>query len=167
MFDFIRRWMGKPVPQPGTTVPKDGTVVPPPKPLPRGLRNANPLNVRYTGDSWVGLAGVDGGGFCIFDTPQNGIRAACIVLRNYERKYHLDTVRMIINRWAPPNENDTGAYIRHVAAVLDVHPDERIDVHNRETLARLVRAMIQMETGERNPYMPSIVMSGVDAALRA
>jgi hypothetical protein len=165
VFDFIRRWMGKPVPQPGTVEPQNGTVVPPPKPLPLGIRSNNPGNLRYTGDAWRGLMGVNEKGFCIFDSPSNGIRALGIVLRNYDRKYHLDTVRMIINRYAPATENDTGAYIRHVSAVLGVQPDQRIDVHDRETLARLVRAIVQHENGVRNPYMPSIIMAGVDAAL--
>jgi hypothetical protein len=169
MFDFIRRWMGKPVPQPGTNVPQSGTIQPPvsARPVPRGLRNRSPGNIRYTGEGWYGMKGVDPDGFVQFDTPQNGIRAIGIILRNYERKHHLDTVRMIINRWAPPSENNTGAYVMFVAGALGVEPDRKIDVHHRDTLATLVRAIIQMETGERQPYPPSIVMSGVDAALRA
>jgi hypothetical protein len=133
---------------------------------PRGLRNNNPGNVRYTGDKWQGLGGVDPDGFCIFDTPQNGIRCLAIVLRNYERKHHLDTVRMIINRWAPPTENNTGAYVSHVAAQMAVSPDVTLNVHDRGTLSSLCRAIIFHECGKQ-PYAPSVNMAGVDAALKA
>ncbi len=56
--------------------------------------------------------------FCVFRSPEWGIRALVKIIQTYERKYSLDTVRGIINRWAPPVENDTGSYISQVAKAL-------------------------------------------------
>jgi hypothetical protein len=163
VFDFIRRWMRKP----------EAVIAPvdlPPAPVtakrePKGIRNRNPGNVRYTGEQWQGLAGVDPDGFCIFSTPQMGIRALCIVLLNYQRKHSLYSVRQMINRWAPPEENNTSAYAHAVARALDVDPDEPLRL-DRDMLLALARAIIKHECGVQ-PYAPFIVEAGVDAALSA
>ncbi|SDB51146.1 hypothetical protein SAMN03159290_03904 [Pseudomonas sp. NFACC13-1] len=53
--------------------------------------------------------------------PRWGIRAIARVLITYQDKRHaadgstIDTVREIIERWAPPSENNTDAYIISVA----------------------------------------------------
>ena len=53
--------------------------------------------------------------FCQFETMEYGWRAAFYLLtRTYYHKYRLYTIRDIISRWAPPSENDTGAYIQNV-----------------------------------------------------
>ena len=80
--------------------------------LPRGIRNHNPLNIRRNGkDQWKGLAEAQNdAAFCQFKSLEYGWRAAFILLtRTYYHKYRLYTIRGIINRWAPPNENKTDA----------------------------------------------------------
>lgn len=64
---------------------------------PRGIRNNNPGNIRW-GDDWKGLVPKDqrtDKSFCQFTTPEYGIRAMIIILRNYQRKYGLDTVKLL------------------------------------------------------------------------
>ena len=90
--------------------------------LPRGIRNNNPGNIRWGAD-WQGLK-KDGKSqdpsFCVFATPVWGIRALAKVLINYKRIHGLNTVRQIISRYAPPNENQTTAYVQTIARQLGV-----------------------------------------------
>ena len=85
--------------------------------LPRGLRNNNPLNIRRSKDKWQGLKTLqEDKEFFQFTEMKYGWRAAFRLLcHTYYGKYKLRTIRDIIYRWAPPNENGTLAYIRSVA----------------------------------------------------
>ena len=38
------------------------------------------------------------------------------------------TIRMIINKWAPPNENLTSTYIENVSRLTGIAPDEPIGI---------------------------------------
>lgn len=128
---------------------------------PRGIRNHNPGNIRH-GDKWQGLAAEQpDSAFCTFTAPEYGIRAMGRILRNYRRKYGLNTVRGIINRWAPPVENDTAAYVNHVAQALGVGPDEAFDVD--AALVPLVTVIIQHENG-MCPYDNATIERGVALA---
>jgi len=128
---------------------------------PRGIRNNNPGNIRH-GDSWQGLAPEQpDSAFCTFVSPAYGIRAMGRILRNYQRKYGLNTVRGIISRWAPPTENDTEAYVLHVAEKLGVGADDAIDVDS--LLAPLVGAIIHHENGQC-PYDAATIARGVELA---
>jgi hypothetical protein len=58
-----------------------------------------------------------------------GWRAAFVLLtRTYYHTYRLYTIRAIITRWAPPNENNTAAYIRNVSRLTGIAPDEPIGI---------------------------------------
>lgn len=78
--------------------------------LPRGVRNRNPGNIDFNpANHWVGQIGKEPGSrFCLFDTPENGIRALRKLLHTYYNKHGLHTVASIIKRWAPEVENDAG-----------------------------------------------------------
>ena len=95
---------------------------------PRGLRNNNPLNIRRTATQWQGLAPVQTDPeFCQFQTLEYGWRAAFRLLtRTYYLKYGLDTIRKIVSRWAPSNENNTEAYITAVSLLTGIPPDESL-----------------------------------------
>ncbi|SHJ72123.1 structural protein (plasmid) [Halodesulfovibrio aestuarii] len=128
---------------------------------PRGLRNNNPGNIRK-GTQWNGLATEQTDpSFCTFVDPQHGIRAMGKILLTYERKYELNTVAGIIDRWAPPVENDTNAYAGHVAERLGVDPDEAINVADH--LEELVSSITLHENGV-NPYDPEVIMEGCQLA---
>lgn len=132
---------------------------------PRGIRNNNPGNIRW-GDDWQGLIPESqrtDKSFCQFKTPEYGIRAMIIILRNYQRKHGLNTVSGIIKRWAPPNENDTQAYINSVARATGVDADKRIDTNDSRFMMKLVQAIIQHENGEQ-PYSFSIFVKAVELA---
>ena len=128
----------------------------------RGIRNANPGNLRKSADKWQGLA-VDqsDAAFFTFKAPEWGIRALCRVLLTYQDKYGLDTVEKIINRWAPPVENDTQAYINSVAGQMGVHPVHgTLDLHIYGFMLPLVKAIIRHENGEQ-PYSLATLNKGL------
>jgi hypothetical protein len=99
--------------------------------LPRGIRNNNPLNIRRTAkDQWKGLrAQQTDASFCQFERLEYGWRAAFYLLtRTYYYKYRLFTIRAIINKWAPPQENLTSTYIANVSRLTGIPPDEPIGI---------------------------------------
>ena len=98
--------------------------------LPRGIRNNNPLNIRRSKDQWRGLrAQQTDASFCQFKRMEYGWRAAFYLLtRTYYHKYRLYTIRAIINKWAPPNENLTATYIEHVCRLTGIAPDEPLGI---------------------------------------
>ena len=131
--------------------------------LPRGIRNNNPGNIRH-GANWQGLnpngRNIDSA-FCVFESPVLGIRALAKVLINYKKIHGLNTVRQIVSRYAPPNENQTAAYIQTVAKQLEVYPDTKIDIEERGVLTVFIKAVIRMENGIQ-PYSDETIQKGID-----
>lgn len=133
----------------------------------RGIRNANPGNVDHNPRvKWQGELPYDASiekRFCRFKAPEWGIRAIVKILISYSRR-GINTVREIINTWAPPSENDTRAYVEHVAKLVGVHPDDEIDVTDTDYTLPLVKAIITHENGEQ-PYSDAIILKGINLAL--
>lgn len=126
----------------------------------RGIRNNNPGNIRH-GAQWQGMAQDQmDASFVQFTDAKFGIRAIARILLSYERQGY-NTVRQIINRWAPPNENNTDAYIAAVAHDCHLGVDEAMDV--QALLAPLVTAIIQHENGSQ-PYPLETIAQGVALA---
>ena len=125
------------------------------KQQPRGLRNKNPLNIRFTPGTrpWQGQKGHDGK-FCIFETMEDGYRAAFRVLDSYNKKHGIYSVREIIYRWAPPQDhNHTSAYIERVCKEARLEETDQIVVDSwiekkRDDVMRLVWAMAKVENGD-------------------
>lgn len=130
-----------------------------------GIRNNNPGNLRDSGDAWLGMTGTDDRGFVRFDSPEMGLRAMARNLMNQPRLHGLDTVNEIVGKYAPPNENDTNNYAQAVARQLGVSPDARLDLGDRQQLARLMAAMIRMEVGG-NPYTPEQLQMAAALAMQ-
>ena len=130
--------------------------------IPRGIRNNNPGNIRWGAD-WQGLK-KDGKSqdpsFCVFTSPEYGIRALAKLLRNYQRLYGLNTSRKIIGRYAPPNENQTQAYIQSVAQQLGVQPDTPVDLNEETTMVVFIKSIIRHENGIQ-PYDTDTILKGI------
>jgi hypothetical protein len=77
-----------------------------------------------------------------------GIRAAMVILLNYYNKYNLDTVWIIINRWAPNTENPTFDYAVNVAKHMNVGVNDEINLLDRDTMILLLEGMIHQENGD-------------------
>lgn len=125
----------------------------------RGIRNNNPGNIERTQTTWKGMSSDQSSDprFIVFDGPEWGIRAMARVLRNYIARGQ-DTVREIINTWAPPSENDTGAYTRAVAAGLGIGPDDRV---SDAEMPGLIAAIIKHENGSQ-PYASEVIARGIE-----
>lgn len=118
---------------------------------PRGIRNNNPGNIEYNPNvKWQGLAQEQTDGrFCQFIDPTWGIRAIAVILISYQDKHDIHNVRGIINRWAPPVENNTDAYIKTVADAVGVADwNMNLDLHNYDYLCPIVEAIIRHENGK-------------------
>ncbi|MCC8341596.1 structural protein [Pseudomonas stutzeri] len=125
-------------------------------PSPRGIRNYNPGNIERKGTRWQGMA-LDQSGdarFIVFSHPVWGIRAIARTLITYQDARRardgsrIDSVREIIERWAPAHENDTAAYAKQVAKALGIGPDdETVDVYDYPTMRALVQAIVRHENG--------------------
>lgn len=127
--------------------------------LVRGIRNNNPGNIRLSSTTWAGQ--VDAShqtdpAFVQFVAPEYGIRAMARILRSYAAR-GADTVREIISTWAPPTENDTGAYIQSVASQIGVSPDTPI---GEAQFAPLIAAIIRHENGIQ-PYDGALLTRGI------
>ena len=135
------------------------------KRMPRGIRNCNPLNIRKSGDKWVGCCGNDGA-FLQFIDIKHGLRAAFRLIYTYGYRYGRRTVKDIIYRWAPPLENDTSGYLRTVCSYAGLEADDYIHVecHEfKEKACRLVAAMSFVENG--GDYLSlSIIREAYDLA---
>jgi hypothetical protein len=68
-------------------------------------------------------------------------------LKHYYTKNGLRTVTEIISHYAPPNGNNTAAYIKAVAEGMGVDKDEDIDLSDFETMQNLVTEIIRHENG--------------------
>lgn len=123
--------------------------------LPRGIRNNNPGNIRITNINWQGEVVGDDQAFETFSTPQHGVRAMMKCLQTYERKYGPQTIETLIDRWAPPVENDTGAYVSHVARYCGVSKDAIFSTRNKAEMIQLCKAITLHENGQ-NPYPDSV-----------
>lgn len=131
--------------------------------IPRGIRNNNPGNIRH-GDKWRGLADIQTDkAFCVFKSPEWGIRALVRILCNYQSKHGLKTVESIINRFAPEEENNTTSYILSVCQVLDVKPRDVIDVREPGIMINLLKAIIRHENGVQ-PYSDDVLKWGIELA---
>lgn len=120
---------------------------------PRGIRNNNPGNIEAgTFARRQGATGSDGR-FAKFDTPEEGIAAAENLLKSYISR-DVNTIEKIVSRWAPPNENNTEAYINQVVKRTGIDRKTPISASDAGTLRKIVHAKIWVENGQ-NPYEKS------------
>lgn len=137
--------------------------------VPRGIRNCNPGNIdRKPGVKWQGQMDDQSGDprFVVFQSASWGIRAIARILLVYQTARlardgtPIDTIREIIERWAPPVENKTSAYVTHVSKLTGIAPDARIDVSDYDTMRAMVAAIITHENGIQ-PYSDAEIEAGL------
>ena len=124
-----------------------------------GIRNNNAGNIRATGNwqQWQGAIN-ENRGFIVFDEPENGLRAMARILRNYRDLYQINTIEQIINRWAPPSENDTQSYINSVVQKVGIASSEPLMPDNYPSL---MAAITYHENGEQ-PYTSEQLYTGFE-----
>ena len=111
----------------------------------RTCKRKNPLNIRYSRrNMWKGQIG-NSHGFCSFISMEYGCRAALVLLRSYIRR-GFNTIELIVNRWAPPTENNTEKYISFVAERTGIGASEVIAPTEQIKISAVFSAMAWMET---------------------
>ena len=114
----------------------------------RGIDNCNPGNirrsrVRYKGERHPSTDPA----FKQFESMEWGYRAIFILLDTYRLRYGLDTLRGMITRYAPPEENHTALYIETVTERTGIGADEKLDTRSRKTMVPIVAAISRVENG--------------------
>jgi hypothetical protein len=110
---------------------------------PLNIRNNNPGNLRFAGQEG---ATPGEGGFARFESPEAGLAAM-------QRQIELDTQKRgmtldaFINKYAPPNENNTKNYVEFVARRTGLDPRSTVPA---EKIPDLQRVMVEMEGGARS-----------------
>jgi len=129
----------------------------------RPTRNNNPLNIRTTNIKWQGQIGTDAqnGGFCVFDTVENGLRAVFKNLRTYEKSYNRKTLREKLSKWAPSTEN-RATYPEEVAQMAGVGCDEVAPIDNVEYWVKVLPYWAKLEG-----YSRTITADQIRAAYKA
>jgi hypothetical protein len=115
---------------------------------PRGIRNKNPGNLRYSSSwNWKGVAGVDDKQFAIFESAEWGLYHFAKQLERYKKR-GLDTLAKIIPIYAPKSDNnDEAAYIRSVEVQTGIDKNTVLDLQDRVVLEKLMRAFTRHEQG--------------------
>lgn len=138
----------------------------------RCIALCNPMSLERSVIAWRGESTLqDDPVFLRFDTAEEGLRAGMIDIRNYQRLHHLDTIRQIITRYAPPIENNTAAYIADVCTRCSCNPDDDFDVELPRNLILLAKAIVHHEQGAcPDPTLPywyddSVYAAAAQAAL--
>jgi hypothetical protein len=152
---------------------------------PIGIRLNNPGNIEW-GSPWQGLVTRENSTyyrdgsrqqqrFCEFVEPAFGIRAIAMTLMTYHDKRKandgskIDTIREVIERWAPAFENDVRAYANHVQKVMCQEEgvcavvDEVLDFRDYHTMRGLVVGIIAHENAGYK-YPDAVVDEGLRRA---
>lgn len=127
----------------------------PPLRMPRGIRNNNPLNIRFCShNNWLGKVQFHqrtDESFEEFTEMKYGFRAACRLIQVYVQRHRCSTIHSIVLRFAPPSENYTDEYYKFVK---DRVTTPRVDPFHWPFMRDLLCAMFQIENGRSIQSVP-------------
>lgn len=118
---------------------------------PRGIRNNNPLNIRYVEkNNWQGRVKTKKDfQFEEFTSMFWGYRAAFLIIYKYMTLYNLHTPFQICARWAPIGDNNNpSAYAKFVCNRMGCGLNDELDFRDPLQMIRLASAMTEMENGK-------------------
>jgi hypothetical protein len=113
----------------------------------RGYTNFNPGNIRRSDVVYKGERESSDYSFKQFTSMAYGFRALFVLLRTYEVIYHLNTLQSMLNRYAPPTENDTTSYVAFVSGRTRIADISTIDTLNAKQMIPIATAIARMENG--------------------
>lgn len=134
-------------------------------PLPSGNtraeRNNNPGNLEFRGQP--GAEREEGEGrFAKFQSASDGVAALVRQLQRYGSR-GLDSIKKIVEKYAPASENDTQAYIAALTKRLGVSENQILDLNNADTLSGLVKGISKHESG-RDFLSEEDILTGLKSA---
>ncbi len=140
---------------------------------PRGIRNNNPGNLNYVGQSGATLEDHATPRFARFNSAFEGFAALGKQIKAYYNGtskaagyQKLQSVEDIISRFAPASENNTQAYINKLSKMLGVGRGDSLNIQDPQVLATLMNGITQIENG-KNPYAPDMVLKAAQSAVGA
>ena len=108
------------------------------------FKNNNPGNIRWN-PKIKGVVGKSANGFAIFSSKYAGLAAMENLLKGYIKK-GFNTIEKILNRYAPPSDNNnTEKYIQFVSQRSGI---ARNAIVKADQVADLIPAMVKIETGK-------------------
>jgi len=114
----------------------------------RGLRNNNPGNIRQSAVRYQGEVIPSGDpAFKQFKTIVWGYRAMFMLLYTYQKRHGLNTVQNIIQRYAPPLENDTETYLKAVCNWAGIPAERVLNTLDGTLMIPIACAMSRVENG--------------------
>lgn len=111
----------------------------------------NPGNIRENNQGFQGQLADSGNGFAAFDSAANGFRAMLVILHSYISKDGVNTINSIINRYAPPSDNNpTQTYINNVSNWTGIPASHVLDssflaLDAGNGITGLAKAMVRQE----------------------
>jgi hypothetical protein len=119
-----------------------------------GVNAYNVGNVRPKGSST---------GFQQPGSYDEGLKIMDDNLKSYA-KQGINTLRGVISKWSPPNENDTEALIKAASSRLGIKPDDKFDLNN-PVVQRLIGSSIMLQEKPRKELFGTAPLSQVNAEL--
>lgn len=122
----------------------------------------NPVNIENrAADAWQGATPATGR-FVNFQTPEHGVRAADINLRSYAQALGpTPTLRQVVERHAPGNENNVGAYLAALKQSTGLNPDDPVNLADPATRAKIIMGMTPVEKGvAASRFTPEVFQRG-------
>lgn len=132
-----------------------------------GIDLNNPFDIevspyfRWQGEIVATTGTVDN--FCHFDTIEDGLRAGFKDLYNAWKMDGFSTLRQLVFHYAPPDKNDSIAYLSGVCATTGWGADDPLDLSTQDNLATLGRAFLIQEQGK--DYVASIDAATLNRAV--
>lgn len=125
----------------------------------RGLRNNNPLNIRYSKKThWLGrVYNKSDSDFEEFTSVSYGFRAAYKTLVTYKEKYNINTIEGIVYRFSPPKENDTEGIINNLENMTGLKRGHNIMTNDYPLI---LQKMALMESGKE--YSIDFIKSSIN-----
>lgn len=117
-----------------------------------GVNQFNVGNVRQPGQTT---------GFQQPKSYEEGIQIMDNNLQAYGKK-GINTLRGVISRWSPPNENDTEALIKSASKRLGLNPDQPIDLTNPVQRQLIGSALMLQEKGPKQLFAQAPTGSRTD-----
>lgn len=130
------------------------------KSAPRGIRNNNPGNLNYVGQTGATMEAGEGGRFAVFESMQHGVAALYKQLQLYFKR-GINTLSSIVKTYAPASDNNNvDAYISALTKATGKGANEVLDSGDTATIARLMKGIVDHENG-KGYISSSDIMGGI------
>lgn len=118
--------------------------------LDAGLTDKSALGTWAAAHNNPGCVTTDGENMAMFATPEEGVAAIMERSQSYARK-GLNTISKIMHKYAPPEQNDTKAYIAFVCKQTGIGPHDKVDTKDPRFLKAFAKAVARKENSLNLP----------------